>query len=66
MVSVILFQLFVLRQISNCSACLLSQLEDLLTEADIGESYDVDPVLEEDCGSVVEALCSHIKPGEGR
>jgi len=38
----------------------------LLTEADIGESYDIDPVLQEDCGNVVESVCSHVKPGEGR
>ena len=42
------------------------QLEDLLTEADVGESYDVDPVLQEDCGNVVESVCSHVRPGEGR
>jgi len=42
------------------------QLEDVLTEADVGESYDVDPVLQEDCGGVVETVCSHVRPGEGR
>jgi len=41
-------------------------LEDLLTEADIGESYEIDPLLHEACQPVVETVCRGIKPGEGR
>jgi Golgi apparatus protein 1 len=41
-------------------------LEDVLTEVDIGENYDIDPVLREQCDDVVRSSCSHVKPGDGR
>jgi hypothetical protein len=44
----------------------VDQLEDVLTEADVGESVEVDPVLHEACQPVVDVVCKGIRPGEGR
>ena len=42
------------------------QLEDVLTEADVGESYEIDPALQEACEPAVRTLCHDVTPGEGR
>ncbi|XP_015923497.1 Golgi apparatus protein 1 [Parasteatoda tepidariorum] len=42
------------------------ELESLLKQSDVGEDWRVDPVLQEACQPVVDAVCSHEKPGEGR
>ena len=44
----------------------LFQLESLLKQSDVGEDWRVDPVLQEACQTVVDAVCSHEKPGKGR
>lgn len=41
-------------------------LEDLLEEADVGDNYEVDPAIQEECEPVVKVLCKDIRPGEGR
>ncbi|GIY71110.1 golgi apparatus protein 1 [Caerostris extrusa] len=42
------------------------ELESLLKQSDVGEDWRVDPVLQEACQPVVDAVCSQEKPGEGR
>ncbi|XP_055943166.1 Golgi apparatus protein 1-like isoform X2 [Argiope bruennichi] len=42
------------------------ELESLLKQSDVGEDWRVDPVLQEACQPVVDAVCSREKPGEGR
>jgi len=38
----------------------------VLEEADVGDNYEVDPAIQEDCEPVVRVLCKDIRPGEGR
>jgi Golgi apparatus protein 1 len=42
------------------------QLTKLMHEANIGEDYSVDPILQEACDTVVKLYCGDIRPGEGR
>lgn len=46
--------------------CNAGKLEDLLEEADVGDNYEVDPAIQEECEPVVKVLCKDIRPGEGR
>ncbi|XP_060516634.1 Golgi apparatus protein 1 [Cylas formicarius] len=41
-------------------------LEDLIKQADIGENWKVDPVLQKACSAVVSSACQDIKSGEAR
>ncbi|ESO11293.1 hypothetical protein HELRODRAFT_116840 [Helobdella robusta] len=38
----------------------------LMLQVDIGESYDVDPILKRACRDVVAVYCGDLTPGEGR
>jgi Cysteine rich repeat len=38
----------------------------VITESDVGENYEVDPVLQGVCEQSVSVLCAHVSPGEGR
>jgi len=42
------------------------QLEEVLTEADVGENYEIDPVLHQACERTVSSMCPNVIPGEGR
>ena len=42
------------------------QLEEVMEEADVGENYEMDPLLAEACQEVVKVACKHVKPGEAR
>ncbi|GFO47337.1 Golgi apparatus protein 1 [Plakobranchus ocellatus] len=46
---------------SECRA----QIQELLAVANPGEDIRLDPSLQRACGSVVQAVCSGLKPGEG-
>jgi len=44
----------------------LNAMRGLMKEVNIRENIDVDSVLEETCGTVIDSKCSHVQPGQGK
>ena len=53
-------------QTNSLSIYVIWQLEEVLTQSDISENYEIDPVLYEVCERTVSSQCPHVVPGDGR